>query len=83
MATTEPTVEQARPGQEVVWLQQRKWGGKQNQPAIFLRPVGERSARILVNGVNRTVRLSSLATRPGPTPVAQGDSCTTPAGRQE
>lgn len=60
MTNTEPTVEQPRPGQEVVWLQQRKWGGKQNQPAIFLRPVGKHSARIEVNGFNKTVRLSSL-----------------------
>lgn len=49
-----------RPGQEVVWLQQRKWGGKQNQPAIFLRAIGKHSARIAVNGVAKTVRLSSL-----------------------
>lgn len=61
MTTTEPSIEQPRPGQEVVWLQQRKWGGKQNQPAIFLRPIGKRSARILVNGVNKTVRLSNLS----------------------
>lgn len=53
-------VEQPRPGQEVVWNEQRKWGGKQSNPAIFLRPVGKASARIAVAGKSKTVRLSSL-----------------------
>jgi hypothetical protein len=51
-----------RPGQQVIWLQQRKWGGKQNVPAVFLRAVGLLSARIKVDGLgNKTVRWASLS----------------------
>lgn len=48
--------------QQVIWHQQRTWGGKQNQPAKYLHGVGVASARIQVLGEQgeRTVRLKSL-----------------------
>jgi hypothetical protein len=55
--------EMARPnvGQRVTWLQQRRWGGKQNVLAKFVRMVGVEHARISVDGGSeKTVRLSSL-----------------------
>lgn len=59
---SEDVVERPHVGQRVTWLQQRKWGGKQNQPAKYLLSVSKISARILVDGEHeeRTVRLSSL-----------------------
>jgi hypothetical protein len=48
-------------GQRVIWLEQRKWGGKQNVPAKYLHGVGKTSARIEIDGgEEKTVRLSSL-----------------------
>lgn len=48
-------------GQRVIWLQQRKWGGKQNVPAKYLHGVGHNSARIEIEGgEEKTVRLKSL-----------------------
>jgi hypothetical protein len=48
-------------GQRVTWLQQRRWGGKQNVPAKYLHGVGVWSARIEIDGgEEKTVRLSSL-----------------------
>lgn len=63
---SEPTVE-GRPkmGQRVVWLQQRKWGGKQSVPATFQcmarHGLSRTSAVIRIDGNGeKTVRLKSL-----------------------
>lgn len=58
---TETEIPRPKIGQSVVWLQQRRWGGKQNVPAKYLHGVGKASARIEVDGgEEKTVRLSSL-----------------------
>jgi uncharacterized iron-regulated membrane protein len=49
-----------KPGEQVIWHQSRKWGGKQNQAVIFLGLRGKISARIKLDGREFTVRLSSL-----------------------
>lgn len=47
--------------ERVTWLEQRTCGGKQMQPATFLRRVGKSSARIRVDGSGeKTVRIKSL-----------------------
>lgn len=47
--------------QRVIWLESRKWGGKQNTPAVYLHGVGTKSARIeLADKSEKTVRLTSL-----------------------
>lgn len=56
-------VKPARPKvrQKVIWLESRKWGGKQNTPAVYLHSVGTKSARIeLADKSEKIVRLSSL-----------------------
>lgn len=59
------TTERPRTGQKVTWLQQRKWGGKQNVPATFQcmarNGLSRTSAVIKIDGDGeKTVRLSSL-----------------------
>jgi hypothetical protein len=66
MMPTNSAVKRPRVGQRVTWLQQRKWGGKQNVPATFQcmarNGLSETSAVIKIDGEQeeRTVRLSSL-----------------------
>jgi hypothetical protein len=56
------------PGDVIVWYEQRKWGGKQAVPAVFLGFVGHKQthARISVNGGCKTVKIDNI--RPQETP---------------
>src|SRR5690349_20235604 len=67
---------------DVIWEESRTWGGKQNNPAKFVRYAGDKSARIRVDGKERTVRLVWLRPRDeGETmTTAKSDSST---GEQE
>jgi hypothetical protein len=45
-----------RRGDKVIWQESRTWGGKQNTPAEFVEYRGDKSARIKIGDVERTVR---------------------------
>lgn len=47
-------------GDKVTWLQTRKWGGKQCQPATFISFTGKASAVIEVHGKRHTVKVVSI-----------------------